>query len=225
MNRKANKSSELLNPPKVYLWIVNAIRKLLGFICVSLAILLGLFATIGYFIDESSQSRIVSIFLGGIALLLAVIGFRLFVIKQLKRKSISLKPNSSAIFKENTGRSYDDYNFGDPPPTRKQFGYALHLGIEIRNGMTKWQVSDAIDGAIELQRSNDPASKEQLRLIKEYHGVLPRSINHGEANKVIEFLEDYCLPCPFCGVEIFATDDECCACNKSMRHLRIPIKL
>jgi len=86
-------------------------------------------------------------------------------------------------------------------------------------------ISDAIDEAIEQQRSGEPATKEQLKTIKEYHGVLPRAVTRGEANDVIEFLEDYYLPCPFCRIEICATDDECCACNKKLRKMKIPIKL
>jgi hypothetical protein len=91
--------------------------------------------------------------------------------------------------------------------------------------MTKWMLSDAIDAAIEEQRSGEPATKEQLRTIKEYHGVLPRAATRGKANRVLEFLEDYYLPCPFCGIEVCATDDECCACNKKLVRMKIPIKL
>jgi hypothetical protein len=91
--------------------------------------------------------------------------------------------------------------------------------------MTKWTMSDAIDAAIEQQRSGEPATKEQLKTIDEHHGVLPRAITRGEANRVIEFLEDHSLPCPFCGVDIAASDDVCCACNKSLRRMKIPIKL
>lgn len=47
-----------------------------------------------------------------------------------------------------TGLHYDDFRFGDPPPTPKQFGYAMHLEVRIRNGMNKWDVSDAIDEAL-----------------------------------------------------------------------------
>jgi hypothetical protein len=46
-------------------------------------------------------------------------------------------------------RKYEAYRWGDPPPTTKQFGYAMHLGIRLRNGMTKWDVSRAIDCVLE----------------------------------------------------------------------------
>jgi len=64
-----------------------------------------------------------------------------------------------------------------------------------------------------------------LKTIQGYHGVLPREVSPDEARSVIEFLEDYYLPCPFCGIEVCATDDECCACGKSLRRMRIPITL
>jgi hypothetical protein len=101
----------------------------------------------------------------------------------------------------------------------------MHLGVVVRDGMTKWLLSEAIDEAIESHRSGEPANTEQLRMIHEYHGVLPRAVTRGKANKVIEFLEDHYLPCPFCGIEVCATDKECCACGKSLRRMRIPIKL
>ncbi len=121
--------------------------------------------------------------------------------------------------------NYEDFKWGDPPPSRKQFGYAMHLEAEITDGMTKWMISDAIDEAIEEQRSDEPATKDQLRTIKEFHAVLPRAITRGEANEVIEFLEDHYLPCPFCRIQICATDDQCCACNKKLNRMKIPIKL
>jgi hypothetical protein len=64
-----------------------------------------------------------------------------------------------------------------------------------------------------------------LKTIEDYHGVLPRKVSAEEAQRIIEFLEDHYLPCPFCKIEICATDDECCACGKSLRKMRIPIKL
>lgn len=45
-------------------------------------------------------------------------------------------------------RKYHGYRWGEPPPTTKQFGYAMHLGITLRNGMTKWDVSAAIDDVL-----------------------------------------------------------------------------
>lgn len=51
-----------------------------------------------------------------------------------------------------TGLHYEDFRFGDPLPTRKQFGYAMRLEVPIKNGMTKWDVSEAIDRALAKRR-------------------------------------------------------------------------
>ncbi|NLG44804.1 MAG: hypothetical protein GX547_16300 [Phycisphaerae bacterium] len=50
-------------------------------------------------------------------------------------------------------RKYELYRWGDPPPTTRQFGYAMHLGIRLQNGMTKWDVSRAIDAILENSRN------------------------------------------------------------------------
>jgi hypothetical protein len=197
---------------------------LFGLLCITLAVLLGLFALFGYTVSEGTGGRVVAGVLGGLALLLLIFGTRAIRHRD-RHDTLASSPVTKPAAKPHTGLQYGDFKWGDPPPSRKQFGYAMHLGADIRHGMTKWMLSDAIDEAIEQQRSGEPATKEQLQTIKEYHGVLPRAVTRGEANRVIEFLEDYYLPCPFCGIEVCATDDECCACNKKLGRMKIPIKL
>ena len=85
----------------------------------------------------------------------------------------------------------------------------MSLGVEIKDGMTKWMMSDAIDEAIERQRDHEPAASEQVREIRQLHGVLPRAITRGEARRVIEFLDNHSLPCPFCGIDVCACDNSC----------------
>ena len=121
-----------------------------------------------------------------------------------------------------TSQRYDDFDFGDPPPTRKQFGYAVSLGVDIEHGTTKHDVSDAIDYA---KTGDQPATEDQLATIREYHGVLKRAVTRAEADQAIEFLEDHYMPCPFCRSDICATDDECCACGRKLNKLRLPLKL
>ncbi|MBX3448204.1 MAG: hypothetical protein KF777_01520 [Planctomycetaceae bacterium] len=156
-------------------------------------------------------------------------------------------------------RKYEDYRWGKPAPTARQFGYACSLGIPLRNGLTKGDLSrllseaeqkqppteeqledakelglkvprgiskGALDDLLEkADEDQEPADRDQLAIIREYHGVLPRKINYREAEEVIEFLETHHLPCPFCRFEICAMDDRCCACEKSLKKLKIPIKL
>jgi hypothetical protein len=136
--------------------------------------------------------------------------------------------------------------FGDNPPTARQFAYAVALGVNLKDGVTFDSISKLIGkakaSAHRPKKADRPSDEEveiiyhaisdkgptlasMLKTIEDYHGVLPRKVSAEEAQRIIEFLEDRCLPCPFCGIEIFATDDECCACGKSLRKMRIPIKL
>jgi len=198
--------------------------RLIGLLCITLAVLLGLFALIGYVISNDTTGRLVAGVLGSAALLLLIFGIRA-ARHRGRHVSPASRPATKPAERPHTGLHYDDFKWGDPPPSRKQFGYAMHLGADVRNSMTKWMLGDAIDEAIEQQRSGEPATKEQLQTIKEYHGVLPRAVTRGEANRVIEFLEEYSLACPFCGIEILATDDVCCACNRTLRRMKIPIRI
>lgn len=210
--------------PKFRTALIRALIRLFGVVCITLAVLLGLFALFGYLMSDDTIGRVVAGVLGAVTLLLLIFGVRAF--RHVGRQDSLVSPSATKpTERSHTGLHYDDFKWGYPPPSRKQFGYAMHLGAEVRHGMTKWMLSDAIDAAIEQQRSGEPPTKEQLEKIKEYHGVLPRAVTRGEANRVIEFLENYYLPCPFCKVEIAATDDVCCACNKSLRKMKIPIKL
>ena len=204
--------------------LIRALMRLSGLLCIALAALLGLFALFGYLVSNDTSGRVVAGVLGAVALLLFIFGIRAFRHGGRHDSRVSA-PATKPTERPHTGLHYDDFKWGDPPPSRKQFGYAMHLGADIRQGMTKWMLSDAIDQAIEQQRSGEPATREQVQTIKEYHGVLPRAVTRGEANRVIEFLEDYYLPCPFCGIEVCATDDDCCACNKKLGKMKIPIKL
>jgi hypothetical protein len=136
--------------------------------------------------------------------------------------------------------------FGDNPPTARQFAYAVALGVNLKDGVTFDSISKLIDKAKasahrpkKADRPSDdeveiiyhaisdkgPTLASMLKTIEDYHGVLPRKVSAEEAQRIIEFLEDHYLPCPFCKIEICATDDECCACGKSLRKMRIPIKL
>lgn len=197
---------------------------LFGLLSITLAVLLGLFALFGYTVSTDTTGRVLAGVFGGTALLLLIFGIR--AIRYRGRHDVlASSPTIKPAARPHTGLRYEDFKWGDPPPSRKQFGYAMHLGADVRHGMTKWMLSRAIDEAIEQQRSDEPATKEQLQTIKNYHGVLPRAVTRGEANRVIEFLENYYLPCPFCGVEVCPTDDECCACNTKLHKMKIPIEL
>ena len=142
--------------------------------------------------------------------------------------------------------AFANLRFGDNPPTARQFAYAVSLGVKLRDGVTFKSISTLIDkakaSAHRPKKTDRPSDEEveiiyhaisdkgptlasMLKTIEDYHGVLPRKVSPEEAQRIIDFLEDYHLPCPFCGIEICATDDECCACGKSLRKMRIPVKL
>ncbi len=119
----------------------------------------------------------------------------------------------------------EDQRDGEIPPTKKQIEHAQALRIPVPEGITKKGLRELIDAAEDEREKAMPATREQLAEIRELHGVLPREITQGEADKVIEFLYEHTLPCPFCGFEINAADDTCCDCNRSLKKLRVPIEL
>jgi len=141
---------------------------------------------------------------------------------------------------------FANLRFGESPPTARQFAYAVALGAKLKDGVTFESISRLIDKAKasdhrpkKVDRPSDeeieiiyhaiaakgPTLASMLKTIQDYHGVLPRQVSPEEAQQIIEFLEDHYLPCPFCGIEVRAIDQECSACGKSLRKMRIPIKL
>jgi hypothetical protein len=141
---------------------------------------------------------------------------------------------------------FGNLRFGEDPPTALQFAYAVALGVKLNSGITFNSISPLIAKAkaSNLRRADGKRPSDQeaeliyqaivdrgptlasmLKKIQEYHGVLPREVSPEEARRIIEFLEDYYLPCPFCGIDICATDDACCACGKNLQRMRIPIEL
>ena len=233
--------------------IIRAFERLLGLLCVAVAALLGLVALGGYFVENTSGSYAPLAVIGGLAVLLLVIGLRwLHGGAGAERRvwvaaSEPYKAEYAAVLAK--WPEFANLRFGDRPPTVRQFVYAVALGVKLKNGVTIDSISDLIDEAKAVANrpkkadrpsreeaeiiyyalldklDREPAPASLLKIIKDYHGVLPRRVSRGEAKRIIEFLEDYTLPCPFCRTEIFATDDECLACGKSLRKMRIPIQL
>jgi hypothetical protein len=302
--------------------IVRVFKRLLGLLCVAIAVLLGLFAIVGYFADNTSDGRTAAAVIGAMAILLLIIGLRwlrggggtrrqtvrgpvkatnspvLVVVNHpheigkkdglrfhlyecagvksgkrsgcavvtIARRQAEAQGRTICAFCAE-GRTDDPFyepseaecaavlskwpecaslRFGDNPPTYRQFAYAVALGVKLKDGVTFKSISSLIDKAKVRDRrpkkADRPSDEEveiiykaivgrgptlasMLKTIQDYHGVLPRKVSPEEAQRIIEFLEDHYLPCPFCGIEICATDDECCACGKSLRKMRIPIKL
>jgi len=58
-------------------------------------------------------------------------------------------------------KHYEEFNFGHPPPTAKQFDYASSLGIEISDGMTKYSISEDI-GNVRLERALGLITKRKV---------------------------------------------------------------
>jgi hypothetical protein len=212
--------------------VIRALKRFCGALCIVVGAFVCLFAAVGFFIEADRHNYAPVIAVASVGGVLLACGARLSWTTRSKPpvQSIQPQPRSTAVrdprpTSKQSKRKYDDVAFGDPPPSPKQFGYAMSLGVEIKDGMTKWMMRDAIDEAIEHQRDGEPANQEQLREIQKMHGALPRAITRGEARRVIEFLEDHTLPCPFCGIPISAFDQSCCACNRSLRRMKIPIAI
>lgn len=202
--------------------VLRALVRLVGFGLALLSGLLGI-VSIEMYIGGDVSDRIMAGAISVIALLLFLFGVKLAF--RHRGKATMAHAVAAPRAEVDHKRGYTDFQFGHPPPTMKQFNYAKSIGVAIYDGMSRWMLSDAITETIEEQRGSEPASKEQLQTIKLYHGTLKREINRGEARRIIEFLEEYELPCPRCRVPILATDQACCACNMSLRKLKIPIKL
>ena len=137
---------------------MRALIHLFGLLCIAIGLLLGLVALFGYFASGDTTGRVVAGVLGGMAVLMLLFGTRAMR-HRAPDVARSTRPQTSSTERKHTGLNYDDFTWSDPPPSRKQFGYAMHLGADVRNGMTKWTISDAIDEAIEHQSSGEPATK------------------------------------------------------------------
>ncbi len=134
--------------PEIRVALIRAMIRLFGLLCITLAVLLGLFALFGYMVSDDTSGRVVAGILGGVALLLWIFGIRALRHRG-RQESLASPPATKPAERPHTGLHYDDFKWGDPPPSRKQFGYAMHLGAEVRHGMSKWMLRDAIDEAIE----------------------------------------------------------------------------
>lgn len=139
----------------------------------------------------------------------------------------------------------DGVTFGDNEPTVRQFIYAYQLGIDLRGKITFESVSRAIDmakanpqkqkrrsiesagleQAYDLILARSPASKNQLQEIKEAHGQLPRAVNRQEADKIIEFLSELVVKCPYCKKGTDANLPFCLSCEQSLSKMKIPVSL
>jgi len=107
-------------------------------------------------------------------------------------------------------RKYEDYRWGEPPPSKRQFGYAVSLGVRLKDGMNRFQVSDAIDRLI---AAKSPATREQLQAIRRLGGTLPREITQAEGEAILDLLERVVLKCRHCRAPVAIDDQECLACG------------
>lgn len=115
------------------------------------------------------------------------------------------------------GKKYEDYRWGQPPPSKRQFGYAVSLGVPVKEGMNRFQLSEAIDDVV---AAKSPATREQLRAVARLGGILPRKISQAEAEAVLDVLEcDILLECRGCRASVAPHDLRCSMCGaKQPRH-------
>ena len=178
------------------------------------SLLMGLLAA-GLIFAGDSPARGFGVFLGA----LAAVGLGIAV-RRLRQAKEHPPVKGKPIHTPIDGAAYEQFRWGNPPPTKKQFGYAISLGVELQHGMTKDSISRAIGDL-------KPATADQLEMIANLHGKLPRKISETEADDVIAFLSDHDYACPFCGEMILAGNaSECCMmCGNSLKKVRIPIQL
>lgn len=109
------------------------------------------------------------------------------------------------------GKNYEDYRWGQPPPSKRQFGYAVSLGVSVKNGMNRFQLSEAIDDVV---ATKSPATREQLRAIARLGGILPRRISQAEAEAILDVLEcDILRECRGCHASVAPNDLRCSVCG------------
>lgn len=198
--------------------------RLLGTLVAIIGIAVFLFGLFGHSISSSTETRALAWAACGLGFALLATGYKLSYARSTNRNHRAKRLQSKGAV--SIGATlFDDIKWGTPPPTRNQFAYGTLLGVRMRDGMTKERMSEAIEEARERLREEEPASEDQLKLIAQFHGVLPRELTRTEADRVIQFLEEYQLPCPFCRHEVFAMDDSCCECGKSLQSMRIPLQL
>lgn len=201
----------------------GCLRRTMGLSIAVLSMLLGIIA-VGLIFHGDPSFICIGSFLGILATIGIVFGARRFVPGKMATTSKTKSEDQAVPPDRKTKTKFESFRWGEPPPTRRQFGYAVALGVKLSNGMTKDSVSEAID---QVLADREPATAEQLQMISGLRGELPRQISRSEANAVIEFLEDYDWNCPFCGELIFAGDvSDCCGnCGKNLEKVRVPIEL
>lgn len=204
-------------------WIVRFVIRVLGVGLMVAGLSVGVFAAVGYGTSSDSANRFMAYAVGGAGVLGVAVGMKLAASNSGRRDS-SGKPAQIAARGPGTSSRFDDFAWGKPRPSRNQFAYAMLLGVRARNGMTKHDMTDAIDEAKQRLSDEEPASEDQLATISEYHGVVSRQLTAAEADRIIDFLEQHSLPCPFCRKEVFAMDDSCCECGKSLGSMRIAVE-
>lgn len=185
-------------------------RSAVGIFIAVPSLLMGLIAA-GLIFAEDSAFRGIGVFFGGLAFVGLVIAVRRF-----------RRPNPSSTDVADVQPKTSQYRWGKPPPTHKQIAYAKDLGVKFVDGMTKLSISDAIDDALADRK---PATAEQLREIRQMHGVLPREITQLEAEDVIRVLTETVIQCPHCACKCQAFEAKCSECNKSLAKVKLPIRL
>lgn len=204
--------------------MIRFLKRLLGVVIALVGVLVCLFGLVGYFSDTQSSSQIIAYAVGGVGACVTASGI---VVARAAKNPSRQRPASVSPRTVTAAQlpRFEDFAWGRPQPGRNQFAYAALLGVAMRDGMTRNSLSQAMDEAKERLQSEDPASEEQLKTISEFHGVLRRQLTAAEADRVIEFLEQHSLPCPYCRSEVFAMDDSCCECGNSLQAMRIPVKI
>ena len=141
--------------------MATLLARFLGIVCIAIAVVLGMAAIVAFFAIDSAAKWIVIGFCGICAIPLYSIGSR-WLDGRSESPSRATRDDDEDDADHPRGRNrrartylrYEDFRWGKPEPTRKQFGFAMSLGVPVKNGMTKWTMSNAIDDALD-QRQDD----------------------------------------------------------------------
>lgn len=117
---------------------------------------------------------------------------------------------------------FEDYRWGDPPPSKKMFGYACSLGAPIKHGMRKYDVSRAID----LYKDETiPADKTQRAELRKLKIEVPKDLTAGQAERALDLLNRCFFQCPKCKRSFSPWENKCDSCRADLKTYRVRIVL
>ncbi|MBX3438007.1 MAG: hypothetical protein KF861_10990 [Planctomycetaceae bacterium] len=136
--------------------------------------------------------------------------------RRIKNNTVTVPP--LVTWERDRYGKYDDYTWADPPPTKKQFGYAVSLGVPLRDGMKGPEVSRGIS---DVKDESEPADAGQRQELRKMHAEVPRKLSSGQAERAGEVLHHALIVCPACRKDNDTYVKKCDWCGASFKEVKI----